>query len=78
MSLSSIQDIPELYQGLFWNTSQLQDRWPAFYDPVDKQDYDTGKWAVTCDFQQCGILTNVDSDEPVQLPLNLRIPNRIQ
>ena len=25
-------------------------------------------WAVTCDFQKCGILTSVDSDEPV-LPL---------
>ena len=23
------------------------------------------KWAVPCDFQQCGILTSVDSDEPV-------------
>ena len=23
-------------------------------------------WAVTCDFQQCGILTSVDSDEPVR------------
>ena len=21
-----------------------------------------GKWAVTCDFQQCGILTSVDSE----------------
>ena len=29
-------------------------------------------WAVTCDFQQCGILTSVDSDEPVQPPVNLR------
>ena len=25
-----------------------------------------------CDFQQCGILTTVDSDEPVQPPLKLR------
>ena len=25
-------------------------------------------WAVTCDFQQCGILTGVDSDESVQPP----------
>ena len=25
-------------------------------------------WAVTCDFQQCGILTSVDSDEHVQPP----------
>ena len=25
-------------------------------------------WATTCAFQQCGILTNVDSDEPVQPP----------
>ena len=23
-----------------------------------------GIWAVACDFQQCGILTSVDSDEP--------------
>ena len=28
--------------------------------------------AMTCDFQQCAILTSVDSDEPVQLPLKLR------
>ena len=30
------------------------------------------KWAVTCDFQQCGILTFVDSDEHVQPPFKLR------
>ena len=30
------------------------------------------KWAMTCDFQQCGILTCVYSDEPVQPPLKLR------
>ena len=29
-------------------------------------------WAVTCDFQQCGILTSVDSYEPVQPTFNLR------
>ena len=28
--------------------------------------------AATCDFQRCGILTNVDSDEPVQPPFQLR------
>ena len=28
--------------------------------------------AVTCDFQQCGILTCVDSDEPVKPPVKLR------
>ena len=27
---------------------------------------------MTCDFQQCGILTSVDSDEPVQPPFKLR------
>ena len=27
---------------------------------------------MTCDFQQCGILTNVDSDESMQSPLKLR------
>ena len=29
-------------------------------------------YAVTCDFQQCGSLTSVDSDEPVQLPFKLK------
>ena len=29
-------------------------------------------WAVTCDFQQCGILTSEDSEEPVQPPFKLR------
>ena len=30
---------------------------------------------MTCDFQQCGILTSVDSDEPVKPLLNLETPN---
>ena len=30
------------------------------------------KWASAWDFQQCGILTCVDSDEPVQSPFKLR------
>ena len=30
------------------------------------------KRATTCDFQQCGILTSVNSDEPVQPPFKLR------
>ena len=29
-------------------------------------------WAATCDFQQCGILTSVDSDKPVQSPVKVR------
>ena len=29
-------------------------------------------WAPTCDFQQCGILTWIDSDEPMQPPSKLR------
>ena len=29
-------------------------------------------WASTCEFQQCGILTNVDSNESVQPPFKLR------
>ena len=28
--------------------------------------------SMTCDFQRCGILTSVDSDEPVQPPFKLR------
>ena len=33
---------------------------------------------MTCDYQQCGILTSVDSDEPVQPPLSLETPNGVQ
>ena len=29
-------------------------------------------WAATCDFQQCGILIYVDSNEPLQPPFKLR------
>ena len=27
---------------------------------------------MTCDFQQCGILTDVDSDQTVESPVKLR------
>ena len=30
------------------------------------------KGAVSCDFQRCGILTSVDSDEPVHTHMKLR------
>ena len=34
---------------------------------LGRRDY----WAVTCDFQQCGVLTWIHSDEPVQTPFKL-------
>ena len=34
--------------------------------------------AVTCDLQQCGIFTGVDSDEPVQPLLSLETPNVVR
>ena len=33
---------------------------------------------MTCDFQQCNILTSVDSDEPVQPPFTVRAANGVQ
>ena len=33
---------------------------------------------MTCDFQQCGILTSVDSDEPVKPPFKLRNSNVVR
>ena len=36
----------------------------------------TDKSAVTCDFQQSGILTSVDSDESIQPPFKLRNSER--
>ena len=31
-------------------------------------------WALTCDIRQCGFLTSVDKDKPVQPPFKLRNP----
>ena len=31
---------------------------------------------VACDFQQCGILTSVDTDEPLQPPFKIRNSKR--
>ena len=33
---------------------------------------------MTCDLQQCGILTSVDSDEPMSLLLSLETPDDVQ
>ena len=33
---------------------------------------------MTCDFQQCNILTSVDSDEPVQPPFKVRTANGVK
>ena len=33
---------------------------------LEESNSQTCIWVTTCDFQQCGILTSVDSDEPVQ------------
>ena len=43
-----------------------------FYDPVSGRVVCLIYLAVTYDFQQCGILTSVNSDEPVQPPFKLR------
>ena len=41
-------------------------------DESESDGHKGNKWARTCDFQQCGILTSVGSDEPVQSPFRLR------
>ena len=33
---------------------------------------------MACDFQQCGILTSVDSNESLEPPLSLETPNGVQ
>ena len=35
-------------------------------------------WAAACDFHQCGILTSVDSDEPVQPPFKHRTSKNVR
>ena len=44
----------------------------AYQSRVQTHSASHGKWAATCDYQQCGVLTSVDSDEPMQPPFKLR------
>ena len=53
------------FQGLFKTVLYIE----VLFKPVQTLYY---IGAATCDFQQCGILASVDSDEPVQPPLKLR------
>ena len=39
---------------------------------IFKNNLNSKKRAVARDFQQCGVLTSVDSDEPLQPPFKLR------
>ena len=45
---------------------------PAVEDCINGKGFLIYNLAMTCDFQQCGILTSVDSDEPWQPPFKLR------
>ena len=61
------------------NVSLYHDAYCTFsgfllYDFTDTDALAVGKWALTCDFQHCGILTSVDLDEPVQPRFKVRNP----
>ena len=47
---------------LFYNFIDLQNNHMEIHNKIHN----------TCDFQQCGILTSVDTDKPVQPPVKLR------
>ena len=53
------------------NVSQLLWRSSGFPENRNKI-YLVKATQVTCDFQQCGILTCIDSDKPAQPPFKLR------
>ena len=53
----------------FWSNLNLFTRFALAFRLIQKY---YNNWATTCDFHQCGILTSVDSDEPVQPPFKLR------
>ena len=65
---------PALSNNLFWNQFLVFLRVAVlhrFYCMLVLS-WSSYIWAVACDFQQCGILTSVDSYEPVQPPIKLR------
>ena len=46
------------------------------YNLIKTLKYKEYIWTATCDFQQCGIFTSVDSDEPMQPHFKLRNSKR--
>ena len=52
-----------------WETNQSHEFFfrivPHKIMPYAIKAFSKNIWAATCDFQQCGILTSIDSDEPV-------------
>ena len=59
---------PNTFQPLMLDKYSVQS---LYNTPNFNMDLDI-KWAATWDFQQCGILTSIDSDEPVQPPFKRR------
>ena len=57
------------------NRMQLSGKQKFLFLALDKLSHPICVWSMTCDFQQCGILTSVDLDEPaaVQPPFKLRL-----
>ena len=64
----NLKFLPSLYSWRDWFETRFVG------NPEDRFSRDEAQlWAPTCDdFQQYGILTSVDSDEPVQPPVKLR------
>ena len=56
-----------------WAKNSTTEPLPSSGIPSKQLNFCRGNnWAATCDFQRCGILTSVDSDEAVQPPSMLR------
>ena len=58
-----------LYQTTTTDRLEEQKKYDLFDEDAYTLSFDKG--AVTCDFQQSGIFTGVDSDKPVQTPFKL-------
>ena len=64
--------------GLLNVKTQKTGQWQVCFAQETVRQHRLIIWAVTCDFQQCDILTFVDLDEPCSLLLSLETPNGVQ
>ena len=56
----------------FWEMIQPNVHWCQLGWMIISYGISSINWAPTCDFQQCGNLIRVDSEEPLQPPFELR------
>ena len=64
--------VTNVFQYVLRRRDAIQSEYDSTLDELNKRKDEREQVRLSCDFQQCGILTSVDSDEHLQPPFQLR------